>query len=82
MSAVEICHLYISPGHALNHWHLNHEMRVGFTAVMTHKIVARRNVKMADFHRVHDNIENVRLGHFLSKSRNCLRLRGELNLAA
>jgi hypothetical protein len=29
--------------------------------VMTYKIMTRRNVKMADFHRLHDNIETIRL---------------------
>ena len=38
----------------------DHGMRVRFATVMADKIMADGNVKMADFHRAHDNIEKLR----------------------
>src|SRR5438094_6753968 len=43
--------------HTFDHRHLDYRVSVRLATVMTDKIVSRRNVKMADFHRAHDNIE-------------------------
>ena len=42
--------------HAFERRDFNHRKLTGFLSVMSDKIVARRNVKMTDFHRRHDTI--------------------------
>src|SRR4030095_7892252 len=43
--------------HAFDHRHFDRRVIARLASVMADKIVAGRNVKMADFHRTHDNIE-------------------------
>src|SRR5215211_5682520 len=43
-------------GHALNRFHFDRRIIVRFEAVMSKEIVPAGDVKMTDFHRVHDNI--------------------------
>src|SRR5260370_27664530 len=46
--------------HAFDHRHFNRPKFIRFAAMMTKKIVAGRNVKMADFHRDNDTIAGKR----------------------
>ncbi len=47
-------------GDALDHRHFNCRIRIRFPSVMTYEIMTWRNVKMADFHRLHANIDQIR----------------------
>jgi len=40
-----------APGDTFNGWHFDHRKVVRLPAVVPHKIVTARNVKMTDFHR-------------------------------